>query len=40
MPRLISFLLHPSGLPHAETFGLPPAVQWGVVGVFLLTGVW
>lgn len=32
--------LHGSGIPHVDTFGVSPWVQWSVIGVILLVGCW
>ncbi len=32
--------LHGTGIPHVETLGVSPWVQWGVIGVILLVGGW
>ena len=32
--------LHGTGIPHVDTLGVSPWVQWGVIGVILLVGGW
>lgn len=37
---LIVSLLHPSGIPHTDTLGIPPWVQWVLIVALAVIAIW